>query len=68
MLLAMMHAEGLPVPKPIAARVQHQGLFYRGDILIERFADAIPLYLEGKSVDSVWLQVVFKAGAHDEHE
>lgn len=42
-LLSMMYQNGLPVPKPIAARVQHLGLFYRGDILIERIADAIPL-------------------------
>ena len=39
----MMHQQGLPVPRPIAAQVQRQGIFYRGDLLVERIADAIPL-------------------------
>lgn len=42
-LLSTMHQQGLPVPKPVAAQVQRQGLFYRGDILIERIANALPL-------------------------
>ena len=42
-LLAMMQAQGLPVPQPIAARVQRHGLIYRGDILIARIEDALPL-------------------------
>lgn len=36
-LLQWMHSAGLPVPRPIAARVKTRlGLFYRADILIER--------------------------------
>jgi 3-deoxy-D-manno-octulosonic acid kinase len=42
-LLAAMYDMGLPVPKPVAAQVQHQGWFYRGDILIERILDTQPL-------------------------
>ena len=42
-LLLLMHQKGLPVPKPIAAQVRRQGLFYQGDILLERITDAIPL-------------------------
>lgn len=42
-LLAQMYDQGLPVPKPIAAKVFHQGLFYRGAILIERITDAVPI-------------------------
>ncbi|MDT8419555.1 MAG: 3-deoxy-D-manno-octulosonic acid kinase [Desulfuromonadales bacterium] len=34
-LLAEMAACGLPVPRPIAASVQRQGLFYRADLLTE---------------------------------
>lgn len=32
-LLAWMHAQGLPVPRPAAARLSPAGLFYRADIL-----------------------------------
>ena len=36
-LLQWMHQQGLPVPRPIAARTHTKlGLFYRADILIER--------------------------------
>ncbi len=34
-LTAALHAQGLPVPRPVAARVQRQGLFYRGDLITE---------------------------------
>jgi len=39
-LLEQMYQQGLPVPKPIAARVQRKGLFYRADILIEKIPAA----------------------------
>jgi 3-deoxy-D-manno-octulosonic acid kinase len=42
-LLAEMHAAGLPVPRPVAARYVRTGLFYRADLLTERIADAQPL-------------------------
>lgn len=34
-LLRLMRSWGLPVPRPIAARHDPQGLFYRADILVE---------------------------------
>jgi len=35
-LLAELHVEGLPVPRPLAARHIRDGLFYRADLLTER--------------------------------
>ncbi len=35
-LLAELHAAGLPVPRPVAAQVRRQGLWYTADLLIER--------------------------------
>lgn len=35
-LLQMMHQQGLPVPRPIAARMIKKGLFYQSDLLIEK--------------------------------
>lgn len=35
-LLAELHAAGLPVPRPVAARVRRRGMLYTADILIER--------------------------------
>ena len=59
-LLLLMHQQGLPVPKPIAAQVQRHGLLYRGDILIERIADAIPLsrYLQKESLQQSQWQAI----------
>ncbi|MDZ7758972.1 MAG: 3-deoxy-D-manno-octulosonic acid kinase [Desulfovermiculus sp.] len=42
-LLQAMQAQGLPVPKPIAAHVQQTGFFYRADIVTERIREATPL-------------------------
>lgn len=40
-LLSKMRAMGLPVPRPIAARmVRNSALSYQGDLIIERIADA----------------------------
>lgn len=39
-LLADLHARGLPVPRPIAARVRRSGLVYRADLVTERIAAA----------------------------
>jgi 3-deoxy-D-manno-octulosonic acid kinase len=39
-LLAGLHAEGLPVPRPLAARVIRQGLMYRADIIVGRLPAA----------------------------
>lgn len=43
-LLEEMFHLGLPVPKPIAAKVERIGLWYRGDILIEQIRDAKDLH------------------------
>lgn len=43
-LLGSMHALGLPVPKPVAAKVYQIGLWYRADILIERIANSQDLF------------------------
>jgi 3-deoxy-D-manno-octulosonic-acid transferase len=43
-LLQEMHAAGLPVPVPVAARCQRAGPgFYRGDLLLERIPDVTEL-------------------------
>ena len=42
-LLAWMRSQGLPVPRPIAARHCPSGLFYRADLITERVPDARPL-------------------------
>ncbi len=42
-ILADLIAAGAPVPRPVAARVLRAGLFYRGDILVERIRDAATL-------------------------
>lgn len=41
-LLAKMRLAGLPVPRPVAARVHRQGLLYRQDLITERIAHALP--------------------------
>lgn len=42
-LLRELHAAGLPVPAPIAARYSRNGLTYRGDLITERIERAQPL-------------------------
>ena len=42
-LLSEMHAEGLPVPLPVAAQFVPSGLFYRADIITQRIPHASPL-------------------------
>lgn len=39
-LLGQLYNEKFPVPKPIAAQITKKGLFYAGDIIIERIPDA----------------------------
>ncbi len=59
-LLAIMRQRGLPVPKPVAARYQRQGLCYRCDLITERIVDAEPLSsaLErGALAESAWRAV-----------
>jgi 3-deoxy-D-manno-octulosonic acid kinase len=42
-LLDIMRQRGLPVPKPVAARYQREGPWYRCDLITERIVDAEPL-------------------------
>ncbi len=42
-LLDWMRGQGLPVPRPLAARYDPSGAVYRADILMERIPDALPL-------------------------
>jgi 3-deoxy-D-manno-octulosonic acid kinase len=42
-LLQALWERGLPVPKPVAARYQRSGMFYRCDLITQRIADAAPL-------------------------
>lgn len=39
-VLAQAHADGVHVPRPVAARVSRHGLVYRGDILMQRIEQA----------------------------
>ena len=39
-LLGQLRELGLPVPRPVAARLQRQGLWYRADLLIEQIPGA----------------------------
>lgn len=43
-LLLWMREQGLPVPRPVAAYVQLDGLIYRGDLLQEQIAGAQDLH------------------------
>lgn len=59
-LLRELHAEGLPVPKPIAARVQRRGLVYRADLITEFLPDtrALSSYLaNGGPADAAWPRI-----------
>lgn len=42
-LLHALHAEGLPVPRPVAARLVRAGIFSRQDLVTERIPGARPL-------------------------
>jgi 3-deoxy-D-manno-octulosonic acid kinase len=42
-LLELLKRRGLPVPKPVAARYQRSGCWYRCDLMMQRILDAEPL-------------------------
>ncbi|MGB6308246.1 MAG: 3-deoxy-D-manno-octulosonic acid kinase, partial [Steroidobacteraceae bacterium] len=42
-LLEFMRQRGLPVPKPVAARYERAGPWYRCDLIMERIVEAQPL-------------------------
>lgn len=59
-LLGLMHAQGLPVPRPAAARYVPAGLFYRSDIITERIPTARPMadiLCETDLPTPVWVEV-----------
>lgn len=59
-MLAQMTALGLPVPKPVAARIRRQGLFCTNDILIETIAGAKDGYHRlraGKLSEKTWFDI-----------
>jgi 3-deoxy-D-manno-octulosonic acid kinase len=55
-LLAELDRLGLPVARPIAARLQRSGLFYRADLLVERIAGVRTLaqWLQGELAALPW--------------
>jgi len=59
-LLGQLRDLGLPVPRPIAARLQRQGLWYRADLLIEQIPGARDLVhlLRQQSLTAVQWQSV----------
>jgi 3-deoxy-D-manno-octulosonic acid kinase len=52
-LLAELRAKGLPVPRPIAARVRRSGMVYGGDLITERIepAAALAALMVAKALD-----------------
>lgn len=56
-LLAALHDEGLPVPRPVAARYWREGIFYRADLITVRIPAARSLAaIAARAVppDPVW--------------
>lgn len=55
-LTAELHARGLPVPRPVAARVVRDGRWYRGDLITVRLPAVSFSSLIGRSglEDAVW--------------
>lgn len=59
-LLCVMHAEGLPVPLPVAAQFIPFGPFYRADIITQRIPNARPLQevlFDGPVPSDLWKAV-----------
>lgn len=59
-LLESLYKEGLPVPQPVAARVERRGLFYRGDLITRRIPGASSVaerLAAGESARVPWGQV-----------
>ena len=55
-----LHRAGLPVPTPIAARYQRQGLFYRADLITQRIENSESLaarLLKGPLSLTQWIAV-----------
>jgi 3-deoxy-D-manno-octulosonic acid kinase len=59
-LTAGMRDEGLPVPRPVAARLLRAGLYYRADLVTQRIPDARPLdahLREGAVPAAIWHRI-----------
>lgn len=59
-LLAQMQAEGLPAPRPVAARYVRSGLAYRADLITVRIPDVVPFSTRlaaGSVSDDIWRRV-----------
>lgn len=59
-LTAVMRDAGLPVPRPVAARLARSGLYYRADLITQRVPDARSLHqrLRQAPVDeAIWHRV-----------
>jgi 3-deoxy-D-manno-octulosonic acid kinase len=59
-LLAELHRQGLPVPRPIAAYYERQGATYRADIITERLPNTRTLasVIEAEALDlAVWSRI-----------
>jgi 3-deoxy-D-manno-octulosonic acid kinase len=59
-LLMRMHAAGLPVPKPVAARYEHAGIAYRADLITEELPEARTLaarLADGELAPQVWAAI-----------
>jgi len=56
-LLADMFAQGLPVPRPVAARVRRHGLFYSADLVTLCLPDVTPfadLLMQRAMIEAQW--------------
>ena len=65
-LLDLLTQRGLPVPKPVAARYQRSGVFYRCDLITQRIEDARPLsesLTQGVICEAMWRAVGAAVGA-----
>jgi len=59
-LLCEMHADGLPVPLPVAAQYVPSGAFYRAALITQRIPDARPfqdVLREAIPASSLWLAI-----------
>ena len=59
-LLARLHEKGLPVPEPVAARVNHQGLIYTADIMTLRIPNAQPvsqILMQRSLTENIWQHI-----------
>lgn len=61
-LLAKLHAMGLPVPIPVAARVIRQGLYYRADLVTQSIPNTVSLaqrLRQGTLDEMVWSKIAY---------